>query len=117
MGGGWFEQSMEALAAYLHQEKRFVENKPRRAELDETLHMARLIFPRARIGLLDDPLQLGAMTIAIDDADLSLFGKEQIKQYGHLLDHADTVAVYPIGDLVRLELQFCHVLLLREPER
>ena len=94
----------ELLSEYLGREKVFIKNPARISDVEDAGEIAREIFPFATISLKDDPLQMGALILCIEDIDIAV---REIESFKSLIGKANNFEVCPIGDdRVRLSVLF-----------
>ena len=101
-----FMSLMEKLDTYMSTPKLFITDPKRMQDVTEAINIAKQLFPEANIHLAEDPIEMGALIIRIDDFDLSVRDTEQF----HLMTrNANNFEVYSIdnGD-VRLSILFNH---------
>lgn len=91
-----FHAILSSLDEYLKMEKRFVANPMRHAEFEQTVRKAREIFPEAKIEIRDDPLEMGAMILHIEDFDLDICKGNQIDSFIEILSGADNCEFYTL---------------------
>jgi hypothetical protein len=104
-----FLQFADQLAAYLEREKTFFKNPKRITEVEAAGEIARKMFPEAIITIKDDPLQMGALILCIEDIDIAV---REIERFKELIGKANNFEVYPVGDeRVRLSVVFNKALL------
>ncbi len=106
-----FFSILSDLKAYLASKKTFIENPFRVREFENAVHIARKLFPDAKIEIKDDPLQMGAMIFAIEDYDLDVSGETEINLFAEMTAKADNFETYPTDNgSVRLAVLFQNVL-------
>ena len=67
-----FMTILDQLKTYINSEKTFIENPFRMNEFRKTIKIAATLFPEAKIEVKDDPLQMGATILHIEDYDLDI---------------------------------------------
>ena len=65
-----FDTFAELLAEYLKMQKVFIQNPQRMKDVNAATETACRMFPDANVNLEDDPLQMGAIILTIEDFDL-----------------------------------------------
>lgn len=94
----------EVLKKHLSEQKTFVANPIRMKDIVAATEMAESLFPDAKITIEDDPLQLGALIIAIEDFDIAV---RETKLFAAMIDKADNFEIYPTkDDNVRIAVLF-----------
>lgn len=95
MDNNEFMQFADALTQYLEMEKVFIPNPKRLAEVNAATEMAKRLFPEAKITIEDDPLQMGAVILCIEDFDLTV---RETELFSELISKADNFEIYPLGE-------------------
>ena len=90
-----FLQFADQLAAYLEREKVFIKNPKRMAEVEAAGELAREMFPDAIITMKDDPLQMGALILCVEDCDISV---TEIERFQQLIGKANNFEIYALDD-------------------
>ena len=93
-----FMNILNQLNNYLKMEKKFVLNSMRETEFKKAIELACKLFPDAKIYTNDDPLQMGAMILCIEDFSLSVCGETEIKLFSDIISMADNFEFYPIDE-------------------
>lgn len=88
-----FMSILEQLQAYIAMRKTFIENPFRVTELKKAIDMSHALFPDAKIELKDDPLQMGAMILHIEDFDLDVTETEAFAELVTLADNLEAYAL------------------------
>lgn len=88
-----FISILEQLKAYLAAEKTFIENPFRVTEFKKAIELSVALFPDARIDIKDDPLQMGAMILHIEDFDLDVTETETFSELILLADNWEAYAL------------------------
>ena len=97
------------LTEYLEMQKVFVQNPQRMEDVSYATEMACRLFPDAQISIEDDPLQMGAVILRIEDFDIVVRETEDF--YG-IIDKANNFDIYPVGDeKVRIDILFANALI------
>ena len=101
----------ERLAEYLKVEKTFVQDLARTREVKDAMEIARQLFPDAKIDIEDDPLQMGALILCIEDFDIVIRGATEIDLFKTMVSKADNFEIYSVRDnIVRVAILFNHAL-------
>ena len=87
-----FMTILDQLKAYIDSEKTFIENPFRMDEFRKAIKIAATLFPEAKIEVKDDPLQMGAMLLHIEDYDLDI---TEINSFVDLIKLANNWEIYP----------------------
>lgn len=93
-----FQLLLNKLHEYLATEKTFVENSIRTMEIKNAAEVAHELFPEAKIYIKDDPLQMGAMILRIELADINLSSEKEIKLFSELISASDNFEIYAHQD-------------------
>lgn len=103
-----FQSILDQLKAYLATKKNFIENPFRLTELKKANDLANQLFPDAKIYLKNDPLEMGAMILCVEDFDLSV---TETKLFSEMVEKANNFEMYALdnGD-VKLAIMFQNVL-------
>ena len=106
-----FLSFMGGLNQYIEEQKVFVRDPIRFAEVEHATEIAREIFNDLEIALENDPLQMGALILCINGFDITVRGEREIKLFQELIDKADNFEIYPVGDeKVKFAILFNNVL-------
>ena len=103
-----FNNFAEALNEYLETQKVFIQNPQRMEDISSATEMACSLFPDANINLEDDPLQMGAVILAIEDFDLVVREPEKFVQV--ICKANNFEIIYKDNGAVRLAILFCDAL-------
>lgn len=99
-----FNNFTELLREYLETEKVFIQNPQRMEEVNAATEMACRLFPEALIDIEDDPLQMGAIILTIEDFDLVV---REPNDFCQLISKANNFEIYHTGkDMVRIAIVF-----------
>lgn len=90
-----FMNLANALGEYLEKPKVFVKNPQRIAEVEQAITIAEQLFPTAKITIKDDPLQMGALILCVEDFDISI---GEIELFCAMVDKANNFSIYPKGN-------------------
>lgn len=93
-----FTQLTENLQAYLEREKTFVINPLRMEEFERGVSIASELFPDSKIEIKDDPLQMGAKIIHVEDTDILMRGEREINLFCEMISLADNFEIYPVSE-------------------
>ena len=97
--------------AYLNANKVFVQDLNRTREIKNATEIAYQLFPNAKIDIADDPLQMGALILCIEDFDIVVRGATEIDLFNDMVSKADNFEIYSIGnERVKIAILFNHVL-------
>lgn len=86
---------MDAFAKYLKMEKVFIQNPARMKTVNAATEIAYKLFPEANITLEDDPLQMGAIFLCIEDVNLVI---REPKFFTIMVHSADNFEICRNGD-------------------
>ena len=98
MNDAEFYALLEQLTEYLRSEKAFVSDPARELEFNEAVKTAYELFPEAHISIENDPLQMGAMILCIDDFDIDVSGTDNIQLFHKMVHKADNFEFHSIED-------------------
>ena len=84
---------LDKLKAYIESDKAFIDNPFRMVEFKEAIAKANELFPEAKIEVKDDPLQMGAMILSIEDYDLDI---TETDDFAELIKSADNWEIYSL---------------------
>lgn len=87
-----FMTILDQLKTYIDSKKTFIENPFRMAEFKKAIEYAATLFPEAKIEVKDDPLQMGAMLLHIEDYDLDI---TEINLFVELFKLGNNWEIYP----------------------
>ena len=87
-----FMTILDQLKTYINSEKTFIENPFRMNEFRKAIKIAATLFPEAKIEVKDDPLQMGATILHIEDYDLDI---TETNTFAELIKSADNWEIYP----------------------
>lgn len=104
-----FNGFVEILTDYLKAKKVFVQNPRRMEEINVATEMVCRLFPDAQISIEDDPLQMGAVILRIEDFDIVV---RETEDFCSIIDKANNFDIYPVGDeKVRIDILFANALI------
>ena len=89
-----FLSIMNQLGKYLASDKMFIENPFRVTEIKKAAEIVAELFPEAKKEFKDDPLQMGAMILHIEDYDLDVCSEKEIELFAELIKIADCWEIY-----------------------
>ncbi len=105
-----FMTMVEVLADYLAEQKVFVQNPQRMAEVNTAMEIACRLFPDSTITIEDDPLQMGGVILCIEDFDIAVRETEAFVQ---LISNANNFEIYTTGkESVKIAILFAGALTL-----
>ena len=93
-----FQSILDQLGKYLATDKTFVNNTFRVTEIQKAVAMATELFPDATIRLQDDPLQMGAAILVIEDYAIGATGTTEINLFSEIIKLADNFEFYSVDD-------------------
>lgn len=97
------------LTEYLETQKIFIQNPQRMLDVNTATEMACRLFPESKISIEDDPLQMGAVILRIEDFDIVV---RETEMFCDVVGKADNFDIYPIGDeKLRADILFNHALM------
>ena len=94
---------VNVLNEYLNSQKMFVQNPKRIAEINAATEMACRLFPKADINLVDDPLQMGAIILTIEDCFITV---REVKKFIELIGKANNFDILSNGEDIKLSILF-----------
>ena len=103
-----FMNFTDALTQYLKTEKIFVQNPVRMAEVNTATEMACKLFPEATINLMDDPLQMGAVILEIEDCFITV---REMEKFIQMISGATNFDIFSSDDSIRLSILFDEALI------
>lgn len=89
-----FKSFLNQLGQHLNASKRFVENPFRAREMTDAFNLACKLFPDAKVTIQDDPLQMGAVFLCVEDCDMDVCGEESIAHFSAMFSKANDVEIY-----------------------
>ncbi|MBQ3017401.1 MAG: hypothetical protein IJD89_00495 [Clostridia bacterium] len=89
---------LKQLEKYLATEKKFIVNTFRETEFKKAIELACKLFPDAKIYTNDDPLQMGAMILCIEDYNISAAGETEINLFSDIIALADNFEFYSLSN-------------------
>lgn len=102
-----FDNFADILTEYLKTQKIFIQNPQRMSEVNAATEMACRLFPEAEINLVDDPLQMGAIILEIEDCFVTV---REIEKFIELIGKANNFDILNGEDNVKLSILFDGVL-------
>ena len=104
-----FKNFAAILTEYLETQKVFVQNPQRIQEVNASTEIACRLFPEAIIEIKDDPMQMGAVVLSIEDFELTV---RETEEFVALISKANNFEIYHCGDdMVRMEVLFRNALI------
>lgn len=91
-----FQSILDQLSKYLAADKTFVSNPFRVTEIEKAIAMATELFPDSTVKLQDDPLQMGAMILVVEDYAIGATGATEINLFSEIIKLADNFEFYSI---------------------
>ena len=96
---------------YLKADKAFIQDLNRTREIKTATEIAHQLFPDAKIDIADDPLQMGALILCIEDFDIVIRGATEIDLFKEMVSKADNFEIYSIGnEMVKIAILFNRVM-------
>ena len=96
------------IAEYLAMQKVFIQNPLRMKEVNDATEMACKLFPEANITLEDDPMQMGAVFLCIEDFDITV---RETKEFAEIIRKADNFEIFPTDEEnIRISIMFDNAL-------
>ena len=99
---------IDILTEYLNSQKIFVQNPKRIAEVNAATEMACKLFPKADINLIDDPLQMGAIILTIEDCFVTV---REVKKFIDLIGNANNFDILGTEENIKLSILFDNALI------
>ena len=93
-----FNALMDAFAKHLDQDKVFIKNPDRFADVERATEIASELFSDMNITISDDPLQMGALIVKITGLNIVVRGAREMKLFSELISKADNFEIYAFGD-------------------
>ena len=91
-----FQLILNKIGEHLSKENRFINNPMRQTEIKNAFLQARQLFPDATITLQDDPLEMGALILNIENDDITLRGVKEIKDFYDIIAVVDNFEIYAL---------------------
>ena len=106
-----FTRFLDALSAHLASEKNFIVNPFRLREFEQAMEMAKELYPNAKVYASEDPLEMGAMILNIEEYDLGASFAREIKLFKDIIFLADNFEIRTTSEpeMVRLAALFNNV--------
>ena len=89
-----FNALMSQLKAHIEQEKVFIKNPLRFADVERATEIATELFSEMEITIEDDPLQMGAIIVRISGMDIVVRGAREIELFQELISKANNFEIY-----------------------
>lgn len=99
---------IEVLTEYLNSKKIFVPNPKRIEEVNAATEMAFKLFPKANINLMDDPLQMGAIILTIEDCLITV---REVNKFVELIGKSNNFDILTNGEDIKLSILFDNALI------
>lgn len=90
-----FAEMIDDLSKYLSKPKAFIQDPLRMADVMHAMEIAKHLFPEAKITIEDDPIQMGALILCIEDFDLVV---REIELFKDMIDKADNFEIFKFGE-------------------
>ena len=98
----------DLLGEYLKMQKVFIKNPHRMKEVNAATEMACQLFPEAEISLKDDPLQMGAIILTINDCFIVV---REMDKFIKMISKADNFDIFCNDDEIQLSILFSNALI------
>lgn len=103
------KQFLDTMTEYLESQKVFIQNPQRMKDVSSAYELAQRLFPDSKIELKDDPIQMGAIFLCVEDFDISV---RETEIFSKLISKADNFEIYATGDEnVRISIMFSNALI------
>ena len=89
---------LDQLRMYIEQEKVFIPNPFRIAEVERAMDILVELFPDKEKFVEQDPLQTGALILSVESCDIGARGAYERALFMEVCSLVDNFEVYPIGD-------------------
>ena len=99
-----FDQIIHATEQYLNAQKVFIQNPQRIEEIRNATEIAVELFPDAVISIVEDPLQMGALILQIEDEQLLVV--REITRFFEMLQYADNFDIFCKGNKISISVLF-----------
>ena len=107
-----FMDFIRALTDYLEEEKVFIKNPARMADVERAVNIAKELFTNMQVNVVDDSIQLGSLVVRIDAYDITVRGTRERELFMELISKANNFEIYPVGDeKLRFAIMFDDVLI------
>ena len=103
-----FFDTIQALDRYLKQNKIFINNPVRMADVKHATEIANELFDNSiKIWIKDDPIQMGALILCIEGYDITVRGEREIELFYEMISKVSNFEIYatPEGN-VHISLLF-----------
>ena len=98
MNDAEFISFLDTLSAYLASEKNFITNPFRLKEFEQAMEMAKKLYPDANVYAEEDPLQMGAMILCIEEYDIGASSVTEVELFNDIISLADNFEIRTIGE-------------------
>lgn len=106
-----FMEIINKIKSYLATERKFTINPARHAQLETAVQLACNLFPDAKVYVENDPLQMGAMILCIEDYAIGARGETETSVFSDIIALADNFEIYAIdNETVKFTAVFHNVL-------
>lgn len=92
-----FMSFMGDLKRHLEEDKVFIKNPARFADIERATEIANELFAEMEITIKDDPIQMGALILCIEGIDIIVRGEREIELFQELISKANNFEIYPVG--------------------
>ena len=96
MNDAEFISFLDQLGEYLSSEKNFITNHFRLEEFNQAREMAKELYPDAKIYVEEDPLQMGAMILSVEEYDIGASSVREINLFKDIISLADNFEIRAI---------------------
>ena len=104
-----FKKFAREMEKHLAEQKVFIKNPSRIADVERATEIARKLFPESKIIIKDDPLQTGSLILYVENFDIVV---RETKEFEQLISKADNFEIYPIKrEMVAMSIMFNHALI------
>ena len=108
-----YEDLTHILTQYLETQKIFIQNPLRMMDVNKATETACRMFPEANVTIEDDPLQMGAVFLCIEDFDISV---KETKQFSDMISKADNFVIHNVDEEnIKIMIMFSDALIRIAP--
>lgn len=101
---------LDVIGKHLKREKVFVQNPARIKDVAHSLEIAKILFPKHKTEIEDDPLQAGALILRIECTDtvdsMIVRGEREIELFNEMTAAMDNFEIYEIDGHIRFAAVF-----------